>query len=169
MTTNPTIHPMRRADRAVLDPAELFGILTNAKVLRLGLVDAGRAYIVPLNFGYEAAPDTPPESWRLYVHSALEGRKIALIRKNPIVAFELDAAHELREGDTACEYGFSYASIMGEAVVRILTTYEDKRDALSLLMDYQAHPGNWTFPDEALAKTAVMALRITSISGKRRG
>ncbi|GHU73035.1 MFS transporter [Clostridia bacterium] len=163
----PSAHPMRRAERAVTEPADLFAILTSAKVLRLGLSEAGRAYIVPMNFGYDASPDTPPETWRLYVHSASEGRKITLMRKNPIVTFELDSDHMLREGDTACQYGFGYACIMGEAVVRFLTTYEDKRDALSLLMDHQAHPGNWTFDDAALSRTTVLALRVTSISGKR--
>ncbi|MDR2656531.1 MAG: pyridoxamine 5'-phosphate oxidase family protein [Oscillospiraceae bacterium] len=168
-TSTSAARPMRRADRAVTDSAGLFDILVSGKVLRLGLVDKGRAYIVPMNYGYNAAPDTPPETWRLYVHSAAQGRKLELMRKNPIVTFELDTDHALKEGDEACQYGFGYASIMGEAVVRFLTAYEDKRDALSLLMDHQAHPGNWSFNEDMLKKTTVLTLRITGITGKRCG
>jgi hypothetical protein len=56
---------------------------------------------------------------------------------------------------------------MGEAVARFLTSLDDKRDAFSLLMDHQAHPGNWTFDDALLSRTTALALRVTSISGKR--
>ncbi|MDR1600312.1 MAG: pyridoxamine 5'-phosphate oxidase family protein [Oscillospiraceae bacterium] len=168
MPANPAARPTRRSDRAVTDPAGLFEILTSAKTLRLGLVDQGRAYIVPMSFGYDASPDVQPETWRLYVHCAAEGRKLTLMRKNPIVAFELDANPSLREGDTACEYGLNYSSIMGEAVVRFLTSHDEKRGALSLLMDHQARPGNWTFDDAMLDRTTVLALRVTSISGKKR-
>ncbi|MDR0397368.1 MAG: pyridoxamine 5'-phosphate oxidase family protein [Oscillospiraceae bacterium] len=151
----------------VTDPAGLFEILSSAKVLRLGLVDRGRAYIVPLNFGYDASPSSPPETWRLFVHCASSGRKIDLLRRTPIVSFELDTHHSLRSGDSACDYSYSYSCIMGEAVARFLTSLDDKRDAFSLLMDHQAHPGNWTFDDALLSRTTALALRVTSISGKR--
>ena len=49
---------MRRADKEITDPDELHRILDEAPVLHLGLIDAGRPYVVPLNFARE--DDTLP-------------------------------------------------------------------------------------------------------------
>ena len=43
---------MRRRDREVTEHSEIMHILDSGKVLHLGLVDQGRPYIVPMNYGY---------------------------------------------------------------------------------------------------------------------
>ena len=43
---------MRRRDREVTDLNEIIHILDSGKVLHLGLVDQGKPYIVPMNYGY---------------------------------------------------------------------------------------------------------------------
>ena len=42
---------MRRRDREVTEHSEIMHILDSGKVLHLGLVDQGRPYIVPMNYG----------------------------------------------------------------------------------------------------------------------
>ena len=59
---------MRRRDREVTELNEIIHILDSGKVLHLGLVDQGKPYIVPMNYGYAF------EDGKLvfYVHSALK-------------------------------------------------------------------------------------------------
>ena len=65
---------LRRADREITDRAALDALLVRADIGHLGLVDAGRPYVVPLNYAYEDG--------RIYFHSAPEGRKIAAMQAN---------------------------------------------------------------------------------------
>lgn len=69
---------MRRRDREVTDFNEIIHILDSGKVLHLGLVDQGKPYIVPMNYGYVMEND----KLVFYVHGALEGRKLDIIRSN---------------------------------------------------------------------------------------
>ena len=69
---------MRRRDREVTDSNEIIHILDLGKVLHLGLVDQGKPYIVPMNYGYVLEND----KLVFYLHGALEGRKLDIIRNN---------------------------------------------------------------------------------------
>lgn len=77
---------MRRKDREVTDPGKIREIIAACDCCRLGLCDNGRAYIVPLDFGF-AEQDG---HYTFYFHSAKEGRKIGLIREAGWAAFEMD-------------------------------------------------------------------------------
>ena len=44
---------MRRADKEIVDREELHRILDEAMVMRLGMLDGERPYVVPLNFARE--------------------------------------------------------------------------------------------------------------------
>ena len=81
---------MRRRDREVTDSNEIIHILDTGKVLHLGLVDQGKPYIVPMNYGYILEGN----KLVFYLHGALEGRKLDIIRNNSdcCVQIECDAA-----------------------------------------------------------------------------
>ncbi len=59
---------MRRKEKEIADKSEIESIIRKSLVCRLGIVDAGLPYIVPLCFGYD--------NGALFFHSAKEGRKI---------------------------------------------------------------------------------------------
>ena len=69
---------MRRKDREITDFDEMMKIIAKCDTCRLALFDDEFPYIVPLNFG------TNVEEGQLYLyfHSAKEGTKLDLIRKN---------------------------------------------------------------------------------------
>ena len=69
---------MRRREQEVTEQKEIIHILDTGKVLHLGLVDQGKPYIVPMNYGYAFEED----KLVFYVHGALEGRKLDVIRAN---------------------------------------------------------------------------------------
>ncbi len=83
---------MRRKDRQVTEKEEILQIMQNCDVVRLGIKDEDSyPYIVPLNFGMEDVEGQVV----LYLHSALEGHKLDLLRKDSYVSFEMDRNHVL--------------------------------------------------------------------------
>ncbi|RAZ95235.1 pyridoxamine 5'-phosphate oxidase family protein, partial [Klebsiella oxytoca] len=61
---------MRRTDREVTDPVKIREIITSCDCCRLGFCDGERAYVVPLDFGFEERDGR----YTFYFHGAKEGR-----------------------------------------------------------------------------------------------
>lgn len=155
---------MRRSDRQVSDRNELIEIMKSCTVCRLGLNDDGYPYILPLNFGLSDDGD----KIRLHFHSALEGHKVELIKKDNRASFEMDSEHELKyiAEKGYCTYNFS--SVMGKGTIKILENEDEKIDALKKLMD-QYHPDqNAYFNPAAIPRTLVYVLEVTEITGKKK-
>ena len=73
---------MRRKDREVNDRALISGMLDRMEVLHIAIRNEPYPYIVPVNFGYEWQGDTLV----FFFHSAREGLKLDLLRRDPHVA-----------------------------------------------------------------------------------
>ena len=70
MAESPT---MRRQDKLITDRRRTATILDDAKVLRVGLIDGDRPYVVPMNFGRDGDD--------LWLHAtAASGLKLDCIR-----------------------------------------------------------------------------------------
>ena len=72
---------MTKRERQVTDEKQILQILNTAKVLHLGLAVNNEPYVVPMNYGFCL------ENGKLtvYMHSALKGKKLDMIRENPNV------------------------------------------------------------------------------------
>ena len=154
---------MRRKDRAVTDFAEIANIIERCDVLRLGVVDDGRAYIVPLNFGYETASQT----LTFYFHSAKAGRKVEILQKNPQVCFEMECAVTLQSAPEACQWTTQYESLMGEGTVQLLTVQAERENALEQIMRTNGFDGLMHFQAAHLESINVYKLRVQEITAKR--
>ena len=64
-----------------LRPAEITRTLRESTVGRIGVTAEGRTYVVPITYVYDGDS--------VYGHSVL-GQKIRMMRKNPVVCFEVD-------------------------------------------------------------------------------
>lgn len=155
---------MRRTDRAVTDPARIREIIDSCTCCRLGLCDGGRAYIVPLDFGYVERDG----HYTLYFHGAAEGRKIDLIRKAGWAAFEMDAGHELIRGPAACNHSARYQCVMGGGPAALLEGREEKKAGLSAIMTHTAGQGPWEFDEAVVDKTQVIRLDVEELTCKVR-
>ena len=154
---------MRRKDREVTDAAALRAIVQACDCCRLGLVDEdGVACIVPLNFGYTEEDGQPV----LYFHSAREGHKLTLLRKNPVVGFEMDTGHGLLPGDRAEDYSFAYRSVMGRGTVEFAAGEEQRLQGLRCIMEHYTHRSDWPVPPAMVRATAVFCLRVTGWTAK---
>lgn len=153
---------MRRKDREVTDFMKVENIISRCTCCRIGFVDDGEVYIVPLNFGYEVKGDT----YTFYFHGAKEGRKIDLIKKNPIVGFEMDTNYALKEADLACGYSARFQSIIGNGVVSIVSEISEKKLGISLLMAHNTGKRNWHFDEKMLNAVTVFKMEVTKMSCK---
>lgn len=155
---------MRRKDREVTDLGAIGRIIGDCKVLRLGMVDEGRPYVVPMNFGFDLRDGV----LELYCHSAPEGRKVEVLRRKPEVCFEMDCGHRLVEAEAACGYGFAYSSVIGEGTVGFIEDHEEKLRALLRIMEHQTGRSDFSIPDAALRGVLVFGVAVGSFTAKQR-
>ena len=151
---------MRRGEKEIVDREQIDEIMNRANVCRIALCDDGAPYVVPVNFGYGGGC--------LYIHGAPEGTKLDIIRKNPKVAFEVDIDHALVVGEVPCLYTFNYRSVVGFGTAAILEGAEEKRKGMDLIIRH--YIGSVPFyPDDALERSAVVKIEISSMIGRKSG
>lgn len=154
---------MRKREREVTDEAAILQILDKCKVLYLGLSDDAQPYVVPMNYGYVM------EKGKLtfYMHGATEGYKYEVLRKNPKVSVAMACDTKPFEGKAACQYGMSYASLMGRGTAEIVEDVSEKQQALSILMKTQTKK-DFTFDEKLVSIVNVIKVTITEYSAKKR-
>ena len=150
---------MRRKDRQITDREAIDTIIRRSRVCRLGMCDNGQPYIVPLSFGYDGD--------FLYVHVALEGRKVDILQRNNRICFEFDRLEEVTSADQACNWSMRYESVIGFGVAEMLEDVDAKMAALNCIMR-QYSDTDWTFTGQAVSATSVYRIRIEEITGKAR-
>lgn len=147
----------------IIDESRILQILDTAKVLHLGLAVNDEPYVVPMNYGYILEDG----KLVLYLHSALQGKKLDMIRQNPRVFFELDCDWVPFEGEKPCQYGLSYASVMGRGTARIVEDVEEKKRAMSVLMKTQTGK-DFSFEDRLVSIVAVVRIDVAEYTAKQR-
>lgn len=154
---------MRRRDREVTKMDDFIHILDAGQFLHLGLVDEGRPYIVPMNYGYTM------EDGRLtfYLHCASEGRKLDIIRKNPECCVQLECDTAPIEGTIACTFGYSYYSLEGFGKACIVEDPAEKIRAMALLMKTQTGR-DFEFNERLVSIVTVVRVDCESYTAKHR-
>lgn len=154
---------MRRKDRQVTDPEKIRAVIAACDCCRMGLCDGGRAYIVPLDFGFTEREGR----YTFYFHSAKEGRKIDLIRESGWASFEMDTGHERVPDETACEYTARFQCVMGGGPATLLETAEEKRAGLTAIMAHvSGGEGPWDFDPAMLERTQLIRLEAEELTCK---
>ena len=151
---------MRRKEKEITDIKSIEKIIHKAKICRLALSLDDTPYIVPICFGYSAKT--------IYFHSAKEGKKIEIIKKNNKVCFEFDIDHELVESEKACNWEMKFRSVIGFGKASFIENIEEKQAALSILMQNYSDK-TILFPEENLKSTLLVKIKIEQISGKESG
>ena len=154
---------MTKRERQVTDEQQILKILDDGKVLHLGLAVDNEPYVVPMNYGYTHENG----QLVLYLHSALQGKKLDMIRANPRVFFEIDTDLVPFEGEKPCQYGLAYSSVMGRGTARIVEDVEDKKQAMSVLMKTQTGK-DFSFEDRLVGIVAVIRIDVAEYTAKHR-
>ena len=154
---------MTKRERQIFDLNEIKAILDTAKVLHLGLAVDNMPYVVPMNYGYcmEEGKLT------LYLHSAVRGKKLDMLRANPRVFFSLETDVLPFEGKLPCQYGMVYSSVMGRGLASIVEDVEEKKKAMSILMKTQTGK-DFSFEDRLVSIVAVVRIDVEEYTAKHR-
>jgi nitroimidazol reductase NimA-like FMN-containing flavoprotein (pyridoxamine 5'-phosphate oxidase superfamily) len=152
-----------RREREVTDINEIIGILDRGKIVHVGMIDGDMPYVVPMNYGYTLEDG----KLTLYLHGARRGRKIDVLRENPKVFFEMCCDITPFEGEVACKYGITYASIMGRGLATLVEDVEEKKKALSVLMKTQVNK-DFTFDDKLTTVVSIIRIDTLEFTAKKR-
>ena len=154
---------MTKRERQVTDLNEIARILETGKVLHLGLAVDNEPYVVPMNYGHTFEDG----KLTLYLHSALRGKKLDMMRANPNVFFEIDCDLQPFEGKLPCQYGLVYSSVMGRGKARFVEDVEEKKRAMTHLMKTQTGK-DFSFEDRLVSIVAVIRIDVEEYTAKHR-
>lgn len=149
---------MRRKEMEITDLGEIEGIIERAQVVRLAMCDGDMPYLVPLCFGYQDKT--------IYIHCALEGKKMDILAKNSNVCFEMDVDHKIEIGDNACACSMKYKSVIGTGTARIIDDPSEKSTALDLINQHYCAPTE-DYPEALLKVMKVIKVEVREMTGKR--
>ncbi len=93
-----------------LSESQVEGLLHEESVGRIGCHSGGRTYVVPVAYIYDGTA--------VYAHSA-EGLKLAMMRDNPEVCFEVDQIDSLHSWRSVIAWGW-FEELHGKAAVGAL-------------------------------------------------
>jgi nitroimidazol reductase NimA-like FMN-containing flavoprotein (pyridoxamine 5'-phosphate oxidase superfamily) len=156
---------MRRKDKEIADIDGKLKIIDKNRICRLALSNNNQPYIVPLNYGYSFEND----ALTLYFHSACEGKKLEIIKKNNRACFEIDGGGILVEGEKPCSYSYVFESIVGTGRIILLNTAAEKEDGLNRLMKHQTGKNEpYHFDEKAMERVVVYKMVVEEFTGKGR-
>jgi nitroimidazol reductase NimA-like FMN-containing flavoprotein (pyridoxamine 5'-phosphate oxidase superfamily) len=151
---------MRRKDRQITDPEEMAAILAAAPVCRLALADGGEPYVVPVCFGLDGSS--------IYIHSAREGKKAGILRRNPRCCVEVDQTGGPLPADRPCAWEMQYRSVICTGTASFVEETLEKRRALSCILAHYGGEGH-DFSENELDRVAVIRIDIREMTGKKYG
>ncbi len=157
------MHGLTKREIRITEPEEIARILNTAKVLHMGLAVDNEPYVLPMNYGYVLEDG----KLTLYLHSAVKGRKLDMIRANSKVSFSIDCDRQPFEGKVPCQYGLVYSSVMGHGTATIVEDVEEKMQAMSILMKTQTGK-DFTFNERLVSIVAVIRIDVAEYTAKNR-
>ncbi len=152
---------MRRKDKEITDKSLINNILQRADVCRIALSEENMPYIVPVTFGYK--------NNCLYVHSAVEGKKIDIIKKNNNICFEIDIDVELIEGKNSCKSSLKYYSVIGFGKAFFIEDSKEKLRALNTIVEHYFNENSLDYLENQLGKIVIIKIEIENMTGKKSG
>jgi uncharacterized protein len=152
---------MRRNEKEITDQTQIREILSANCVLRIALTDGNQPYLVPMNYGFEGNT--------IYLHSARQGKKLDIIKKNNNVCFEVSDHVETIESEKACNFGTRYRSVIGTGKITMVTDRDAIIKALRIIMRQHTESTDWTFSEQMLLRIVILEIDILSMTGKISG
>jgi len=152
---------MQRKDKEITDKKIIDEILNGSQICRTAFFDDEFPYIVPLNYGYLDNA--------LYFHSAANGKKIDLIRKNNKVCFEIEYLSKIIEHEQSCKWTTKYRSVIGFGSIDIITVFEEKKKGLNIIMAHYGRIVNNVYNDNHIDNIVILKLKIANLSAKQSG
>jgi uncharacterized protein len=158
---------MLRVEKEITDKNIMESILAEADHCILSLSDGEMPYTVPMNFGFK--------NNNLYLHSALEGKKIEILRINKRVSFGVVIGADIVKSESPCNWGMKYKSVVGTGNAYFINDPLDKREALDIIMDKYQNEDNesckkpFKYSESSINSVLLIRVELTDLTGKISG
>lgn len=139
-------------------------IIKRCQVCNVAMVDEEQnPYVLPFNFAYADGV--------LYLHSAPEGRKIDILKKNPRVCISFSTDYELyhQNEDVACSYSMRYRSVLVYGEVEFMEELEEKKQVLNKIMAHYTGKEAFSYHLPALTNVKIYKVNISQMDGRTFG
>lgn len=144
------------------DSAAIADVLNRAEYATLALADDQGLYSVPVNVAFREGV--------LYLHTGKKGRKFEALakaeREGTKIAFSAAVDLEMKTGDKACQWGYTFRSVFGSGTVRIVKEGPELRAGLGVIMQKYAKGDGFPYDDKILGITAVVAIRVDAATAR---
>lgn len=141
-----------------LEPAQIEEVLQTEIVGRIGCSTDGETYVVPISYAYDGR--------FIYCHT-FEGKKTAMMRKNPKVCFQVDNMRDMA----------NWKSVIAQGSFEELKTHDERAQAmhallhryLPLVSSVTTHLGkHWPFAPDDISeiKGVVFCIAVNEKTGR---
>lgn len=140
-----------------LSDAEIIDFLHNEMIGHLGCYADGRIYVVPISYAFDGL--------NLYFHT-YEGQKIAMMRKNPEVCFQIDNRANMAKWQSVIIWG-TFKELEGEERKYALQTLLNRK--LPIQSSVTTHLGaTWPFTTDDIENIngITFAIHINEMTGR---
>jgi len=151
----PAATPVRRRE---LTGDQVNSILLSQAFGRLACTDGNTPYIVPITYAYDG---------KFIYGQTNEGTKLELMRKNPVVCFEVDRMTDMKNWKSVIVYG-RFEELEGEAAEEARTNFFGKLFPLttrSSIHPFQ-HETGYEPDDTMRIKKVIFRIKIEKITGR---
>ncbi|MBD3405328.1 MAG: flavin-nucleotide-binding protein [Candidatus Lokiarchaeota archaeon] len=152
---------IRRKEKEITEETELLQIIKSCKYVTLAMCTDNEPYLVTLSYGFDE------ENRCMYFHCANEGKKIDILKQNPIVWGQVI----IDEGYVTGKCDHLYASVQFKGIVTFLESADDKRYALRSMIDMLEYDPDIVYKEQVTEKSVkrvmIGRIDIEHISGKK--
>lgn len=148
---------VRRQDR-LLQKDRALQLLRECEFGFLAMSDNDKGYGIPINYVWDGDDN-------IYFHSAMQGRKIDILRKSPQVSFAIVGNTLLYPS----KFTTAYESVIIQAEASVDISEKEKKHGVNLFLEKYApndKEQGKAYIQNSLSRTAIVKLHIVSISGK---
>lgn len=142
-------------------PAHLEEIIQRCESCNVAMVDLeGKPYLIPMNFGFEDNV--------LYLHSAPEGKKLEILKKNPEVCVSFSTDHVVRYQNktVGCSYSMKYRSVLLYGSVDFVEDFDEKERIMHIFMKHYKAEEGYRFGVPAIKNVCVMRIEVEKMEGR---
>lgn len=144
--------------RVIREIGEIEEIIRRAEVCRVAMIEDGRPYVLPFNFGYRDRT--------VYIHCARKGHKLDVLRKNPDVCFEVDVDLEIDKTGPPCKWGVHYASVLGRGTAEIVDDPDEKRAGFNVFVEHYGGKAD-DYPNDVIERTGLIRIRLDELTARK--
>lgn len=155
---------MLRSEKEIMDRDIIISLLSSGRYATIALSGEAGPYIVTLSYGYDRERNC------LYFHTAKRGRKLDIIKKQPLACATVIEDLGYRQGQ--CDHAYRSLVIHGRII--LIEDPSEKIHALEVMIDHlEADPDpvkeRFLKREDNFDRAEILRMDIEDISGRENG